>query len=427
MPACVAHFTDKTDYDLSQDLRDPVRVSALVGFMNVLLVNPPSPYLENAAAYPPMGLLYVGKALEDLGCEVTVQDMAAGDQFAPDDADLIGFTCVTPNVNQVKRLLGIIGHMTPTMVGGAHPTFVPTEKFGADMIVTGEFENIASSLINDLQSGKVGKVYDGGFASPAKIGVPARHLVDMRNYTPGGAFNATPVYTSRGCVYDCAFCCKHGGGSYRRIPLHSVYADLMVCDEYHLKTIVIGDDNFFIHTGHAEAILKYIKERFSFNLRINTDSRNLPVNLLDLAKEAGCTEISIGIESGSQAMLDAMNKRTTVTKNRLAIKFLKDMGFKVKIYLISNFPGETEKTIQETIDFVHDAEPDKILVSNFAPMPGCDVYRDPVKYGVIGLCVDWDKYYLVGKGGGFEQTFTTFYLTGAKQHELHQMLLDGIK
>jgi radical SAM superfamily enzyme YgiQ (UPF0313 family) len=201
----------------------------------------------------------------------------------------------------------------------------------------------------------------------------------------------------------------------------------MVCDEYKFKNIVIGDDNFFIHTGHAENILEYIKEHFSFNLRINTDARQLPVNLLDLAKEAGCTEISMGIESGSQQMLDAMRKRTTVSKNRLAIKFLKDMGFKVKIYLISNFPGETEKTIQETIDFVNQSQPDKVLVSNFAPMPGCDVYRDPVKYGVIGMSVDWDNYYLVGKGGRFEPTFTTFYLNAAKQQELHQMLLDGIK
>jgi radical SAM superfamily enzyme YgiQ (UPF0313 family) len=395
--------------------------------MNVLLVNPPSPYLENAAAYPPMGLLYVGAALEKLGCEVTVQDMAAGDTFSPDGADLIGFTCVTPNVNQVKRLLGIIGHLTPTMVGGAHPTFVPTEPFGADSVIVGEFENIGSWVLNDLESGRLGRQYLGGFASPGKIGIPARHLVDLNRYTPGGEPGTTSVYTSRGCVYDCAFCCKFGGGSYRRIPLHTVYADLLICDEYKFRNIVIGDDNFFLHKGHAENILNYIKDHFKFNVRINTDARNLDPNLLALARRAGATEVSMGIESGSQMILSSMKKRTTVLKNELAIKLLKDYGFKVKIYLVSNFPGENEQTIQDTIDFVRKTEPDKVLVSNFAPMPGCDVYMHPERYGITWMSQNWDDYYLVGKGGGFAPCFSTNELTVERQIVLHRELLDGIK
>jgi anaerobic magnesium-protoporphyrin IX monomethyl ester cyclase len=423
----MAGIPGKTDYALSKDLCDLFRMRSLVATMKVLLVNPPSPYLENAAAYPPMGLLYVASALEKEGCEVTVQDMAAGDQFYPEPGtDLIGFTCVTPNVNQVKRLLGIIGHLTPTMIGGAHPTFVPAEPFYADLIVMGEFENIAGILLHDLATHKVGKIYAGGFASPAKIGVPARHLVDMHQYTPGGEANTTPIYTSRGCVYDCAFCCQQGKGSYRRIPLSSICQDLNLIAKGGFRNLVIGDDNFFLHTSHAQTILEYIKDRFTFNIRINTDARHLPVNLLDLAKEAGCTEISMGIESGSQQMLDAMRKRTTVSKNKLAIKFLKDMGIFVKIYLVCNFPGETDATVEETLEFVRQAEPDKILVSNFAPMPGCDVHMHPEKYGVTWMSKDWDDYYLVGKLGGFVPCFTTDVLTKEQQLVNHTNLRIGL-
>lgn len=395
--------------------------------MRVLLVNPPSPYLENAAAYPPMGLMYVGAALEKQGCEVEIQDMAAGDNFAPDGADLIGFTCVTPNVNQVKRLLGIVAHLTPTMVGGAHPTYVPNEKFGADFNVVGEFENIADMVLNDLKVGRVGSLYMGGFARPEKIGIPCRHMVDLRKYAPGGERDTTPVYTSRGCVYDCAFCCNEGHASYRQIPLHYVYADLLVCEEYKFRNIVIGDDNFFLSTSHAKSILEHIRDNHSFRLRINTDARHLPINLLELAQSAGCTEISMGIESGNQILLNAMKKRTTVSKNFLAVKLLKDMGFKVKIYLVSNFPGENEQTIEDTIDFVRKSEPDKVLVSNFAPMPGCDVYMHPEKYGVTWMSKNWDDYYLVGKGGGFSPCFATNELTVERQVVLHRLLLEGIK
>jgi radical SAM superfamily enzyme YgiQ (UPF0313 family) len=135
----------------------------------------------------------------------------------------------------------------------------------------------------------------------------------------------------------------------------------------------------------------------------------------------------MGIESGNQQILDAMNKRTTVERNRNAIALLKDHGISVKIYLVCNFPGETKETVQDTIDFVHQTEPDKILVSNFAPLPGCDVFNHPEKYNINWMSDNWDDYYLVGKGGGFKPCFTTTTLSKENQIEYHQRLLEGIE
>jgi len=395
--------------------------------MNVLLVNPPSPYLENAAAYPPMGLLYVAASLEKRGCAVRVIDMACGEQLTVESGtDLVGFTCVTPNVNEVKRLIKEVGHLTPVMVGGAHPTFIPSEPFGGDTVVRGEFETVVNKVIAGVLMRNLEPAYSGGSAESEQIGRPSRHLVNLHKYQPGGE-DATPVYTSRGCSYNCAFCSKIGNNTYRRIPLSNITEDIDYCVSAGFDSLVLGDDNFFLNKTHASFILNYIQDAHNLNLRINTDARTLDPNLLDLAIEAGCTEISMGIESGNQHILEVMNKRTTVERNRHSVRLLRDMGIKVKIYLVCNFPGETKQTVQDTIDFVKDTEPDKVLVSNFAPMPGCDVYENPEKYGVTWMSNNWDDYYLVGKGGGFQPCFTTKELTKEKQVELHQMLVDGIK
>ena len=173
--------------------------------MKILLINPPSPYLDNDAAYPPMGLLYVASSFEKEGCDVKILDMACKRKFSSgDDIDLIGFTCVTPNVNRVKQLIQKACNEHVVMVGGAHSTFVPSEQFGADIVVQGEIEPVASRILDDIKAKSINKLYYGGLAKSENIGKPARHLVDLHNYRPGGEL-ATPVYTSRGCNFNCSF------------------------------------------------------------------------------------------------------------------------------------------------------------------------------------------------------------------------------
>lgn len=109
----------------------------------ILLINPPSPYLENDAAYPPMGLLYLAAVLNGLGRHVEIADLAGGRPLPPTGGyDLAGITCVTPNVPQVESLIPQID--CPVMVGGPHPTFLPADMLArirdGDCIVLGEAE-----------------------------------------------------------------------------------------------------------------------------------------------------------------------------------------------------------------------------------------------------------------------------------------------
>jgi len=100
-------------------------------------------------------------------------------------------------------------------------------------------------------------------------------------------------------------------------------------------------------------------------------------DLLKMLAETGCAEISFGVESGSQRILDAMDKRVTVERQKKAIMDAKRAGLVVKAFFVVGFPGENSESIEETKRFFSDATPDKWLLSVFSPLPGSEAWRNP--------------------------------------------------
>lgn len=120
-----------------------------------------------------------------------------------------------------------------------------------------------------------------------------------------------------------------------------------------------------------------------------------------LMKEAGCQAVAWGIESGSQKMLDLMNKQVTVRQNHQVIEWAKKAGILDRIFLIVGFPGETRKTLEETKRFVIDSDPSQYLASTFQPYPGIPVTKDPKRFGITKIYMDFSKYIQVnGQGLG---------------------------
>lgn len=398
--------------------------------MNILLINPDSPYLENAAAYPPMGLMYVAASLRNEGCKVSILDMATEPHYEIRDMkylnfDLVGITCVTPNYPQVVEMLGRIPIDIRTMVGGIHPTLFPHDVFvetGCTHVVTGEFENVAHELIHGAIPQQI---YHGGAAKIENIQKPARDLVDLHKYKPGGE-DATPVYTSRGCPFSCRYCSKLPQSKYREIPLKQVMDEVDECIDHGFNNIVFGDDNIACNPHRLRNLLELLKTK-DISFRLNMDSRHPAEDLFELAAKAGCTEISFGVESGSPFILTQMNKMLSPEESMRAIKMTQKYGMKAKAYFMVNYPGETTETVWETLRFAEKAKPDKWLLSAFAPLPGSFTYAHPEMFGITSMSKDWSDYYLVGKDGGFRPCFETRYLTKEKQMELHKMMYEGLK
>lgn len=394
----------------------------------ILLINPPSPYLENDAAYPPMGLLYLAAVLDGIGCHVDIADLAGGRPLPPTGGyDLAGITCVTPNVPQVESLVPQID--CPVMVGGPHPTFLPADMLArirdGDCIVRGEAETTLPRIVADLAAGTLNQTYRCDLPDPDRIPPPLRSKIDLHRYRPGGDA-CTPVYTSRGCPFHCAFCSKLAGTTYRRFPVDRVVQEVEACRDLGFQKIVFGDDNMNVNPAYLSTLLTAL-EPLDIAFRLNMDSRRVTPDLLDQAYAAGCTEISMGIESGSQRILNAMRKQARVETNAEAIRRVQDAGMLAKAYFMVNFPGETAETVAETLRFAETARPDRWLLSAFAPLPGSDVWHHPDRYGITSRSPDWSDYYLVGRDGGFAPCFTTEALPHARQIEFHDRLLQGLR
>jgi anaerobic magnesium-protoporphyrin IX monomethyl ester cyclase len=403
--------------------------------MKIVLVNPPSPYLENDASYPPMGLMYIAAAVEKMGHTVQILDLTLHQAWENvlsnyfwDTVHLIGITCVTPNVPLVKKIVNILPEKIPKMIGGAHPTFLPLdslEQTGCDFVFRGEAELTIHKVISDVKQQSLNRIYQGKLVPVNLIPKPARHLVDLYRYSPGGEV-ATPVYTSRGCPFRCHFCSKLIGNKYREIPITRIIEEINDVIEIGIKKIVFGDDNIASNPRRLKNLLNAVKS-LEINFRLNQDARHNSRDLFELAYHCGCTDISFGIESGSQQILDAMNKQITVEKNYEAIKMTQESGMEAKAYFMVNFPGETEETVKETLKFADKARPDKWLLSAFAPLPGSFVYDHPEKFGITSMSENWGDFYLVGKNGKFNPCFTTNYLSYQKQIDLHKMMYNGLK
>lgn len=269
------------------------------------------------------------------------------------------------------------------------------------------------------------KTYVGGIVPIEAIPKPARHLLDLHRYSPGGE-KTTTIYTSRGCPYNCAFCSLVTGRTYREFTIDRVVSEIEeVTQNYAFKHVLFGDDNMGVNQKRIQKICRAIKH-LDIGFRLNFDTRTLNEETCKVAADAGCTEISYGIESGSDRMLKLMNKGTTAIKNSEAVKIIQKEGIIAKAYLIVNFPGENEKSVRETLKWVDNVRPDKYLLSAFVPLPGSLTFAHPEQYGITWLSKDWEEYYLVGKDGSFKPCFKAPGLDFEQQIYLHDLMYDGL-
>ncbi len=167
-------------------------------------------------------------------------------------------------------------------------------------------------------------------------------------------------------------------------------------------------------------------KHLDIGFRLNVDTRTLSSETCRIAAESGCSEISFGIESGSDRILSLMNKRTTAKENVRFVKRVQSEGILTKAYFIVNFPGETESSVRETLQWAEEARPDKWLLSAFAPLPGSPTFVSPEQFGIYWMSNNWEDYYLVGKGGSFRPCFRSEGLGFDQQIHLHDLMREGL-
>lgn len=402
---------------------------------SIALIMPPTPYLTNDLVSPPMGLLYIaGSIREELKYDPQIIELGGNinwrDEARKIDADVIGIHCATSHHTIVEELVKLLDPSSFKVIGGVHPTFVPSviKELGFDTGIIGMGERAFLSLLKDIKNGTVKEQYfEECVDNIDDIPMPALDLVDLNTYTPGGKVHIAPLHSSRGCVNRCTYCSKISGRKYQAHSPERVIQEIEhIRNAFGINQFVFTDDNVGIYPSRLKKIIEMIQP-LDIAFRLNISAGYIKQEIVELAKSAGCFNISFGVESFSEKMLKRMRKPATRDKNAECIRITKDNGITSKIYLMVNYPGETEETVDETIEWFHKVKPDDYLLSQFTPLPGSNTWSNPKKFGITSLSPNWEDYYLFGEDWSFRPCFTTEYLTYDKQIELHKRLYNGLK
>lgn len=359
--------------------------------------------------YPPLGLLYITSYLKRLGFGVEVVDttfLTRGELVARLETSkppLIGIYGTLMTRKNVLWIIGIAKALgSKVVLGGPEPVNYVEEYFdhGADVVVAGEGERTLAELIPILNAG--GRLSETpGIAFRTEGGAtrrtapraqmkdldglpfPDRDAIDIARYqqtwkTHHGR-SSISLITARGCPYTCRWC-SHSvyGFTHRRRSPENVADELeMLAERYRPDQVWYADDVFTINRRWLYAYaaeLERRKLRFPFETITREDRLNERV--VETLASMGCYRIWIGAESGSQPVLDAMDRRTSAERMREMVRLLQRHGIRAGTFVMVGYDGETWRDIDATARHLTDCLPDDLLTTLAYPIKGTPYYED---------------------------------------------------
>jgi anaerobic magnesium-protoporphyrin IX monomethyl ester cyclase len=415
--------------------------------LKVTLVNPPYP--SNAHSHPPfipLGLAYLGAVAEKAGHQVSIIDCQAEklthdtfrQRIAKVPSDVVGVTSTTLLYNSAKKIMETTKEEHPNavnMIGGSHVSFwdenALNECPSIDVVVRREGEltflelllrieaekNFAGVLGTTFRAGdkKILRNEDRAFLQDLdSLPSPAYHLLPLDAFRRMGK-TIFPLVTSRGCVQWCDFCStvRMFGRGYRvRNPKYVVDEMEMLQNKYGESQFTFYDDAFTVNRKHTMDMCADIKAR---KLKVEWDCETrvdaVDKELLETMRDAGCITVWFGVESGSEKMLGQMHKKINLEQVRTAFKTAQKAGLMTIASAVIGFPGETEETAWETINFINSLNPDDIGFYVATPYPGTPMYEEVIKNSWLRV-TDFNKYDTA------TPTFETPYLSMERIREI---------
>ena len=249
--------------------------------------------------------------------------------------------------------------------------------------------------------------------------------MDLYGATKDG-LRAAPVLTSRGCPYQCIFCYRGpaAGKVFRgRSPEGVVEEIEQLQKRFGIDHVVFVDDIFTLDKGRAGAICELLIDRTpSLSWRCQTRADCLDESLLDKMKRARCVNVSMGVESGNEAILAATGKRITKEQIRRAFRMAREAGVGTAASLIIGLPGDTRETVQETIDFAMELDPESASFYAAMPYPGTDLAKMVVERGGT-LPATWESYCIVDSDAVGSEVLEDLRVSSLSGRELRYFLM----
>lgn len=369
--------------------------------MRIAFVNPATEFDRQYHANAlPIGLLYLAAAAEQLyGASVDVFDSRHGSALPPpsnvNSYDVIGFTSMSMQVEtalELARQLRAAGYQGKLVFGGPHASVAPDhlkQQSTVDAVFIGEAEHTFLQYLAFLEGKphKLERVWTR--SSPTDwVHHPGTTYVEDLDTLP---FPAREKYgdlstrlgfinmtTTRGCPFNCNYCQPTKrllfGNKVRRRSVDNIMAEIEdAVRRFSITDFSIDDDTF---TFHKATVLELCVRLRGLSLNWSCQSRSdIDRETLIAMRDAGCRMLFVGAESGSQRILELMEKRNTVENNAAFIGLCNELGIETWCNMMIGYPGETREDMDLSLKFVSEAAPSRVCVSQVTPFPGTALWQ----------------------------------------------------
>ena len=390
--------------------------------MKVLLMTPLSVFLVLPPSIPDLGLGYLATALRKNGFDVLVRDWSP--RLMPDELvsllkthrpDVVGIKVFTKDASGARKTIAIIREILPeaaVVIGGPHPSAcepvsLMTDFDQADFAIRGEAEEALPRLLKlvqaqrgrqSLRDGELclipGLVFrgSGGVICNAvefkknldDLGYPSWDLIDPRKYATvmlGSSSDGpvAPLVTTRGCPGFCTYCSAFtiSGRKIRTRSPQNIFNEIRILhDKFGVRRFMFTDNCFTSILGNLVDLCKLI---ISSDMRIEWDCAsyetlaNLTDENLAMMRQAGCTMIHMGIETGSERIRAIINKRSDLSDISEKVRSIKRSGIGLTAWFMFGFPGECLSDMLQTIRYAFGIGADRLEFSLVLPLPGSAV------------------------------------------------------
>lgn len=378
--------------------------------------------------YPPLGILYLSAWLDQHGHENQVFDTTFSkknllkEYLLKERPNIVAFyTNLMTKVNVIEMVQFIRSEDSlkdsVVVLGGPDVRYNVEDYIntGANVCVIGEGEITMQEIVETVKAGNLkdfkeidGVAYfgeDGELIQTKErkrlrpvddLPFPNRHKMNMQQYLDTWknyhGKSAMTVSTQRGCPYTCKWCSTAVyGTSYRRRSPALVAKEFKELKEvYNPDSIWFVDDVFTVSHKWLETFKDEVKKQdavIPFECITRADRMNEDV--VEWLKEAGCFRVWIGAESGSQKVIDLMDRRVDVHKVREMIQLTRKRGMEAGTFIMLGYPGETEEDIKETLEHLKQSNPDYFTITVAYPIKGTSLYQEVEALQTEAL--DWNK------------------------------------
>lgn len=379
-----------------------------------MLVSLRSPFLDNDKIYPALANLYLKGNLNKEGIRSKVTDEWSNESL--ETYSHIGVSIMTPQRTLASDFIGAVKKRYPDKIviaGGPHAKYYTSDLIAEpwDYIVTDDGEKVLPRIIRgEIPLSQ--RIITEHLTAKEIAELPRPDRLGCKEYLSGFGYQlkgrkSSTLLTARGCPERCHFC-EDAMTTVKKTPLEKICMELDDIKELGYEGVYIFDDIFALAPKITEPICRELQKR-DLIYRCNGQARMMSEPFMKMLSETGCAEIAFGAESGSQKILDNIEKRTKISQNYDFVTWAHKYGIPVKLFILLGLPGENWETLKETEKFIQHSLPCDVQAAIYYPYKGTQI-RDAIdrKQNFVDITFNGEGLGAYGqKGGNTEVTIRT--------------------